>query len=157
MRHRSLHRFRVGSYAYVHVSRIVKTLRPIGTARKLSPRWYGPYRIDRMVTPVTALLRLPSHWRSSRLFHVSCLKPAPAAHFHAIAASRPGPIAPDTHPDWFAEEKLLDTRLRGRQRQYLVKWVGYPRSEATWEPVGNLTEVPRLIADFHRDQAGPSH
>lgn len=48
----------------------------------------------------------------------------------------------------FNAERLLKTRTRDGKVQYLVKWVGYPESEATWEPVSHILD-PRLIDDFH--------
>lgn len=36
-------------------------------------------------------------------------------------------------------ESILDVRNhRNGSREFLVKWEGYPRSESTWEPEGNL-------------------
>ena len=37
-----------------------------------------------------------------------------------------------------------------KQLQYLVKWVGYPESEVSWEPAENL-QAPRLVHRFHKD------
>ena len=45
-------------------------------------------------------------------------------------------------------ERLPKSRHQNGQTQYLVKWVGYPESEATWEPHSNILD-PRLINDFH--------
>jgi hypothetical protein len=36
-----------------------------------------------------------------------------------------------------------------KEFQYLVKWFGYPKSEATWEWESNLSESDRAILDFH--------
>ncbi|GJP82049.1 hypothetical protein CLOP_g12174, partial [Closterium sp. NIES-67] len=42
---------------------------------KLRPRFCGPFKIVKMVTPVTAQLRLPDDWRIHNKFHVSLLRP----------------------------------------------------------------------------------
>ena len=44
----------------------------------------------------------------------------------------------------------------GQGVKYLVKWLGYPVEENTWEPWQNLTNVALLLWDFflqHRDKA----
>ena len=46
-------------------------------------------------------------------------------------------------------EKILECRTLNGQVQYLVKWAGYPLSDATWEPETNILD-PRLLANFHQ-------
>jgi hypothetical protein len=36
--------------------------------------------------------------------------------------------------------------------QYLVEWKGYPISEATWEPIENLTGSMELVAEFNQQR-----
>src|SRR6266851_2453546 len=38
---------------------------------------------------------------------------------------------------------------RGRQLQYLVKWLRYPESDNTWEPAGHLQTLV-LLKEYHR-------
>ena len=54
----------------------------------------------------------------------------------------------------FNAEKLLRSRKRNGQLQYLVKWAGYPLSDATWEPSSNILD-PRLLDDFHARNRDP--
>lgn len=51
----------------------------------------------------------------------------------------------------FNAEQILESRMRGGQTQYLVKWAKYPISEATWEPETNILDN-RLIEDFQSRQ-----
>lgn len=44
--------------------------------KKLSPRYVGPFQIERQISPVSFRLTLPNHYRISPTFHVSLLKPA---------------------------------------------------------------------------------
>ncbi len=47
----------------------------------------------------------------------------------------------------FAAEQILKQRVMNGKKQYLVKWVGYPIKEATWEPEENILDK-RLIDAF---------
>ena len=49
----------------------------------------------------------------------------------------------------FSAEKILKRRKRKGKNQYLVKWVGYPKSQATWEPEKNILDK-RLLENFER-------
>ena len=49
-------------------------------------------------------------------------------------------------------EKILDKRVRYRRTEYLVKWMGYPEYDATWEPAANLKNSQDLIQEFEQKE-----
>ena len=54
-------------------------------------------------------------------------------------------------PDEFKIEEILAHRVikprRGRVRhEYLIKWLGYPPEENSWEPWKNLNDLSRKLA-----------
>lgn len=49
-------------------------------------------------------------------------------------------------------EYILNHRLVNGLQEYLVKWEGYPHSENTWEPEGNLENCRDLILDYYQQR-----
>ena len=49
--------------------------------------------------------------------------------------------------EWEVEEVLAKRKRYGKM-QYLVKWLGYPNSENTWEPEENLSNASIKIQEF---------
>jgi Chromo (CHRromatin Organisation MOdifier) domain len=47
----------------------------------------------------------------------------------------------------------LDKRTLKGKIQYLVKWVGYPLHDATWEPVNHLKNTQQKVKDFERGRS----
>ena len=43
---------------------------------------------------------------------------------------------------------ILKKRTNGSRAEYLIKWMGYPQSEATWEPLTNLAASMDLVRNF---------
>jgi len=66
-----------------------------------------------------------------------------------MAVPEPFPGAGDKH---YEVEKILQSHLMPNKKgiQYLVKWLGYPNSENSWEPVSNLKNSPDLVVVFHK-------
>ena len=58
----------------------------------------------------------------------------------------------DNGEEVYTVEKILDKKTIGSKVHYLVKWKGYPLSEATWEPLENLSNALDLIREFRRHE-----
>ena len=43
--------------------------------------------------------------------------------------------------DLFVVESILEVRMKNKTKQFLVQWAGFPRSEATWEPMKNIPHL----------------
>lgn len=49
--------------------------------------------------------------------------------------------------DVYKVSRILAKRLCNGKKEYLIKWHGYPKSEATWEPADNILD-PSVIKKF---------
>jgi Chromo (CHRromatin Organisation MOdifier) domain len=45
-------------------------------------------------------------------------------------------------------EQILKQRKQGQGYEYLVKWAGYPITEASWEPKSNLTGAMETLQEY---------
>ncbi|MGQ3285971.1 DDE-type integrase/transposase/recombinase, partial [Bosea sp. (in: a-proteobacteria)] len=107
-----------------------------GKAKKLLPRFIGPFKVLEHVGPVAVRLDLPQAMaRMHPVFHVSLLRPYTSEHPHL-----PPPVEWLDEAPLYEVEKLLAHRgvRAGKARGYLVKWQGYDDSYNTWEPRNNL-------------------
>lgn len=50
--------------------------------------------------------------------------------------------------DYYIVEKILDKKMHRGGVKYKVKWVGWPESQCTWEPLQNLENVQELVCEF---------
>ena len=51
----------------------------------------------------------------------------------------------------FEVEKILDKKIQGGETYYKVKWLGYSISEASWEPIDNLSGAPDIIKRYEKN------
>lgn len=49
-------------------------------------------------------------------------------------------------------EKILDKRVKDGKVEYQIKWLGYPESESTWEPLKNLKNVKEMVDDYEQEK-----
>jgi len=115
---------------------------------KLAPKRHGPFSIVQVMSPVNYRLKLPTQWSIHDVFHIDLLTPYQETDIHGSNYSRLAPDLIDNEEE-YKVEKILDTRQfgRGRKRQYLVKWKGYPDSDNEWVDHKDV-HAPEAIREF---------
>jgi hypothetical protein len=83
------------------------------------------------------------------VFHVVKLMPVPLDLIEGRGARPPPPPEIIGGEERYKVEEVIDSRMRGRKLQYLVRWKGYGHEENLWIAEGDL-DAPDLIADFYR-------
>ena len=123
-----------------------------GPAYKFKPRWTGPFPIISIVNPVSYELQLPATWRKHNVFHVSLLKRyQPPAERAGSSPPAPQPLpppidAPDPDQTFIVDRILSSREDKTGAREYLIQWVGFPDSDAKWEPFSSLIEAAQIEA-----------
>nr|AMR36248.1 HP1D2 [Drosophila eugracilis] len=59
------------------------------------------------------------------------------------------PITPDENE--FIVEKIIGKRFARGRPQYLIKWLGFPEKDNSWEPLEGVAHCSTLLADFEAE------
>jgi hypothetical protein len=96
-------------------------------------------------------LELPENLRVHPTFHVSFFKSVSrdASRPNREYNSRPPPDLVHNEPEFKVEAVLKSRQLRGREREYLVKWKGYHPIEASWVNESDMEHAQEAIEEFH--------
>lgn len=124
----------VGDLVYLRLQPYRQTTMKKNHCHKLSPRYFGPYRILECIGKVAYKLDLPPTARIHPTFHVSLLKKKVGAH--VSSSTQLPPLQPDGQVIW-QPEQILSRGLFKRNNKpitrWLIKWLGLPVEDATWE------------------------
>jgi hypothetical protein len=113
---------------------------------KLSPKYYGPYKVLQKIGTMAYKLELLASSRVHPVFHVSCLK-------KVIGDKVPvQTILPELDKEGkiiLEPEAITDTRIRQlRNRsisEYLIKWRKLLVGDSTWEDESSIQKHPELL------------
>ena len=104
------------------------------------------------MSPIAYQLYLPVAWNIHNVFHASLLSPYHEMDAHGPNYSRPPPDLIEGEEE-YEVERIINHQRTGRARtlQYLIKWIGYPEADNTWEPADQV-HAPKLINTYHRQR-----
>nr|GEU58580.1 hypothetical protein [Tanacetum cinerariifolium] len=157
-RHRRDLEFKKGEFVLVKL----QPYRQVSVANRLSvklnPRYYGPYEVLARVGPIAYKIKLPPSSLVHVVFHVSFLRrfigPLPAAVSELKEVPEPLEIPSDPQPKKILEERVITKGKYRPKTEVLIKWIGQPLGEATWE---NKWRFFKTYLAFHvEDNAGLS-
>ena len=104
------------------------------SAKKLAFKRAGPFPVIKKVGSSAYELKIPKMWKNLHpVINESRLKPYHYPTFVQQQESSLTIIAPSREGAIQEVEKILNSRRRGDNLQYLVKWQGQPFEESTWE------------------------
>jgi len=53
--------------------------------------------------------------------------------------------------DYFEVEKIITRKVDGQNKFYLIKWVGYPLADCSWEPISHLQKISDMVETFDQN------
>lgn len=143
-KHRMEREFQQGEWVYMKLQPYVQSSVASRSNKKLSFRYYGPYKVLQRVGTVAYKLDLPAGSRIHPVLHVSQLKkfvPKDTEVSEDLTSVSTDPF------EILQPQKILKSRVirRGSRavKQVLVQWSSQPPSMATWE---DEADVPRQQA-----------
>ena len=121
-----------------------KNLRVRKPCKKLTDRFVGPFPVVKSVGLNAYEVDFPEMYgRLHRTFPISLLEP----YSRRKGEEPPGPVDLDEE-DRFLVESIRKERVSNGETQFLVKWLGYPEHENTWEPLKHLDDCEDLVEEF---------
>ena len=118
-------------------------------SRKLSERYSGPFKITEKIGTHAYRLKLPDYWKNVHpVWNVSKLYPYNEDPKDPNFTRPPADLV-EGEPEWEVE-KILDAKFVHGSLKYLVKWLGWPDTENSWQDEIDLENAPEIIADFYK-------
>lgn len=142
--HRTEREFEIGDYVYVKLQPYRQQSVVLRSNQKLSPKYFGPYKIVDKCGAVAYRLELPPSSQIHHVFHVSQLRVL-------VGNVTTSSLLPSVLPDVFAKEpeQVLARKMVNRQgkaaTKVLIKWSNEAIEEATWE---FLFDIQKKFPDF---------
>ena len=130
--------FEVGDMVYLKIRPYRQQTLARRRNEKLSPRYYGPYRVQKRIGEVAYRLELPVTSSIHPVFHVSQLRKA----FGDPVTSTKLPPTLTEDMEVSLEPDSLEGVRRGSSgcTEVLIRWKGLPDYEATWEPITTIQQ-----------------
>ena len=114
---------------------------------KLSPQYYGPYKILRKIGKVAYELQLPAEAKIHSVVHVSQLRRSFGDRYSTspLPPSLTADLVLHTRPETVLQQRFP---VSGSipDSEVLIKWQDLPDFEATWEP---FAEIVARFPTFH--------
>ena len=145
--HHSDRSFDVGDWVFLWLQPYKQmSLKQAKKDNKLSPNYYGPYKVLQMIGTMEYKLELPASLRVHLVFHVSCLE-------RVIGDKLPVqtifPELDDQGKTILEPEAVTETRTRQLQNrsilEYLIKWKNLPTEDSTWEDENFIQKHLKLL------------
>ena len=115
--------------------------------KKIGLKREGPFKIMKVIGPVTYQLKLPMTWKIHNVFHTTLLRQYKETEVYGANYPKPPPELIEGE-EVYEVKNILRHRKRGQNYQYYVKWKGYPILEALWEPEEVFSDDGDMLTNY---------
>ena len=115
--------------------------------KKMAPKQEGSFEIEEVSGPVTYQLKLLETWKIHKVFHATLLHLYKKNEVYGENYPQPLPDI-ENGEEVYKVKQILKHRRRGQSYKYLVKWAGYPITEASWEPRSSFTGSAEILNKY---------
>ena len=135
-----------------------KNLRNDRPSRKLSHKWYGPFKVLEKVGS-SYQLDIPQTWKTNKVHDVfapELLRKAADNPLPGQELEEPAPEIVDEDYEWEVQD-ILDVKKVRSKLWYKASWVGFDE-DLDWHPASDFQHSPQKLRDFHNqypDKTGP--
>jgi hypothetical protein len=145
--HRNERSFEVGDWVFLRLQPYKQmTLKQAKKDNRLSPKYYGPYKMLQKIGATAYKLELPASSRVHLIFHVSCLKKVIG---DKISVQTKLPELDEEGKIILELEAITNTRNRQLRNssisEYLNKWRKLPVEDSTWDDESFIQKHPELL------------
>ena len=145
--HRSERSFDVGDQVFLWLQPYKQiSLKQAKKDNKLSPKYYGPYKVLQKIGTMVYKLELPAASRVHLVFHVSCLKKVICDKLLVqkilLELDKEGKII--LEPEAVTVTRTQQLRNRSIS-EYLIKWKNLSSKDSTWEDENFIQQHLELL------------
>jgi hypothetical protein len=142
--HHSERSFEVGDWVFLRLQPYKQmSLKQSKKDNKLSPKYYGPYKLLQKIGTMTYKLKLPASSRVHPVFHVSCLNKVIGDKIPVQTIlpelDKEGKII--LEPGAITDIRICQLRNRSIS-EYLIKWRKLLAEDSTWEDESFIQKHP---------------
>ena len=116
---------------------------------KFAPKQEGPFKITKVLSPLSYQLQIPRSWKIHPVFHTSLLTPYKENEIHGRNFQEPPPDLIDEEEE-YEIERILKHCGTPKNHFYLIQWKGYTVEEDTWLWELDLEHAVEILDAYKR-------
>ena len=116
---------------------------------KFAPKREGPFKITRVLSPLSYQLQIPGSWKIHPVFHASLLTPYKKNEIYGLNFLEPPPDLINEEEE-YKTKQIFKHQGTPKNCSYLIWWKGYTAEEDTWLKEVDLGHAADILDAYKR-------